>query len=233
MEALNFMKAGKAPGPDNTHPEFILHAVDAKTKWLFQYMSTSLESCIIPKIWRKATVIALSKPNKPKDDPKSYRPISLLCFPYKLLERMIHGRINPIIDPQLHYEQAGFSKGRSTVGQVTLLKQDIENCFEATEIAGAALVHLTAAYDTVWHRGLTLQLLRMLSDRHMVHFIVELISIRSFVLKTSDGQQSRLRRLKNGVPQGSVLALLLFNIYIHDLLIPSPGNMAMPMNWPS
>ena len=44
-----------------------------------------------------------------------------------------------------------------------------------------------------------------------------MISNRNFVLKTSDGQQSRLRRLKHGVPKGSVLAALLFNIYIHDL----------------
>ena len=68
---------------------------------------------------------------------------------------MIHRRINPIIDPQLPHEQAGFHKERSTVDQVTLLTQDTEDCFEAKETAGAVLVDLTTACDTVWHRGFT------------------------------------------------------------------------------
>ena len=55
VEALKSMKAGKAPGPDDIHQEFFLHAEDAVTKWLCQYMSTCLERCKIPKIWRKAT----------------------------------------------------------------------------------------------------------------------------------------------------------------------------------
>ena len=74
-------------------------------------------------------------------------------------------------------------------------------------------VDLTAAYDTVWHRDLTCKLLRLLSGKHMVRMIMELVPNRSFTMTTGDSKPSRLRPLKNGRPQGSVLAPLLFNIY--------------------
>ena len=211
--AIKHLKLNKAARIDNIHPEFILHQGSKATEWLRLFCSVCYRTSKLPKIWRRAKIIALPKPGKPIDDPKGYRPISLLCVPYKIMERLLHARL----DPKLPKDQAGFRRGKSTVDQVTLLTQDIEDTFQRGEKAGVVLLDLTAAYDTVWLRGLHLKLLKTIPDRHMVGFIMEMLSNRSFTLHTSDGQHSRLRRLKNSVPQGSVLTPMLFNIYTHDI----------------
>ena len=90
--ALQHLKPGKAPGPDSIFPELVLHAGAALKSWLRDFLSSCLRRLKIPKIWRRALVVAIPKPGKPVGDPKSYRPISLLCVPYKILEAYLRPR---------------------------------------------------------------------------------------------------------------------------------------------
>ena len=76
---------------------------------------------------------------------------------------------------------------------------------------------LILSSPAVWHCGLICKLLCLFPDRHVVSLIMELVRNRSFTLTIGAKKQSRLRRLKNGVPQESVLAALMFNIYTYDL----------------
>ena len=122
-----------------------------------------------------------------------------------------------MIDPLLPQKQSGFWHWRSTVDQVTLLIQDIEDSFLAKKNAGAVFVNLIAAYDTVWHRSLTCNLLQLLPDRQRVCTIMEIVGNRSFTLTTNNGRQSKLWRLRNSILQASVLVPLLLNIYIFEL----------------
>jgi len=216
FSAIKTLKAGKAPGVDNLHPEFFLHMDDTCLDWLREFFNHCLKTISVPKIWKLSKVVAVLKPKKPPDNPSSYRPISLLCIPLKLYERLIYNRIQPITESFLPNEQAGFRPGRSCLDQAALLTEDIEHAFDQKLKAGIVLVDLSAAYDTVWHRGLTLKLLKTIPSRQIVRVIMSMISQRRFHVHIG-GKKSRCRTLINGVPQGSVIAPLLFNIYTHDL----------------
>ena len=137
------------------------------------------------------------------DNPKNYRPISLLCVPFKFLEWLL-ARLEPVVNPQLSKEQARIWRGCSIVHQIVKLTSNIEESFEKSHKAGVILEDLTSAYNTIWLQELMLKLLRHIPDWHLVQFITSILSNHWFVLKTTDEQSSRPRQFINGVPQGSV-----------------------------
>jgi len=137
--ALRRLKPGISPGLDSIFTEFILYAGSALKSWFCDFLTSCMRQLKIPNIWRRALVVAIPTPEKPLGDLKSYRPIPLLCVPFKILERLIYARVDPIIDPLLPREQASFQHGRSGVDQVTLLTWDTEDSFSAKKRPGLGL----------------------------------------------------------------------------------------------
>ena len=96
---------------DSIFLEFILHAGSALKSWFCDFLSSCMLQLKIPKIWRRAQVVAILTPENPLKDAKSYRPISLLCVPFEILERLIYARVETIIDHCSHR-----SRGNSDTG---------------------------------------------------------------------------------------------------------------------
>ena len=209
------MQVNKAAGLDDIRTEQIKHFGPNTRAWLAHLMNNCIETLKFPKLWRKARVVALLKPGKDPTEAKNFRPISLLCHLYKLLERLVLNRISPVVDAVLIPQQAGFRPGKSCCSQVLNLTQHIEDGFERKQISGVAFVDLSAAYDTVNHKRLISKVYQVTKDFKFTKFVECILQNRMFYV-TLMNQNSRWRLQKNGLAQGSVLAPLLFNIYTND-----------------
>jgi len=65
------------------------------------FLTSCMRQLKTPKIWRRALILAFPKPERALGDSKSYCPISLLCVSFKILERLICARVEPIMDQSL------------------------------------------------------------------------------------------------------------------------------------
>ena len=220
MEELDFginnIKVKKAPGLDEMFAEFIKHFGPNTKHWILMFFNLILITGRLPKIFKKAKIITVLKPGKDGSDVSHYRPISLLSIVYKLLERLILNRIEPSIDMMLPKEQAAFRSGRSCDEQVLALTSFIERGFQHGLKTFVALIDLSSAYDTVWREGLLIKLTKLIPDKRLIKLLDNCLNNRLLQVYTNNGV-SRWRRLNNGLPQGSVLSPVLYNVYTSDL----------------
>lgn len=167
----------------------------------------------VPKCFKIAQVIMINKPDKPPGQVTSYRPISLLPTISKIFEKLLIKRIQPMI--KIPDFQFGFRNKHSTIEQIHRVTTVIERAFEKSEYCPAAFLDVSQAFDKVWHKGLIYKLSKLLPANYC-QLLESYLSDRKFRVKDQETYSSFYPILA-GVPQGSVMAPLLYLIYTADI----------------
>ncbi|KAK3541677.1 hypothetical protein QTP86_000462, partial [Hemibagrus guttatus] len=179
----------------------------------------SLTSGHVPTAFKKARVIPiLKKPALDPSDISNYRPVSLLSFLSKILERVVCNQLSDyLMQNNLHDpNQSGFKAAHSTETALLAVTEKLHAARSAKLSSVLILLELSAAFDTVNHKTL-LSTLRSLGICGTAwEWFASYLDGRSYQV-TWKGLTSAPRRLSTGVPQGSVLGPLLFSLYTHSL----------------
>lgn len=115
--AVSRIKKNKAPGLDGISGAMVKEAYRVIPEYFFALFSECVRAGKLPLSWRTAEVVVILKSDaKPRNDPKSYRPICLLPVFSKVMEGIMIARLDRDREgaPRAT-SQYGFICGRSTV----------------------------------------------------------------------------------------------------------------------
>ena len=110
----------KCPGLDGIPNIALKAAIEAKLDTFLSMYTRCLREGVFLDKWKQQRLVLLPKGRKPPDEPSYYRPLCMLHTAGKILERIIHGRIEEVTK-QLSDKQFGFRKGHSTLDAIHLV----------------------------------------------------------------------------------------------------------------
>jgi endonuclease/exonuclease/phosphatase family metal-dependent hydrolase len=222
-EIIQYLNVKKAHGEDKISNGIIKRMPDQLISQLIRIFEQCLLLSYFPKNWKIGKVISILKPGKDPSEPKSYRPISLISNIGKILEKLILNRLKAFEESKNIFipNQFGFRNQHSTIQQVLRIVKKAAINFNNRKSTGMLLLDIEKAFDTVWFDGLIHKLVSLKFPIYLIKVIQSYLKDRKSYVEFQR-HKSNQYDVPAGVPQGSILAPFLFNLFVTD--IPTPKN---------
>merc|ERR1712243_65277 len=216
-EAIKEIDENSSAGPDGIPALFLKKTKESISKPLSILLRKSLDEGKIPNIYKLAYITPIHQGGS-KQDPAQYRPVSLTSHIMKIFECVLKKHImNHLVDNnKFNNGQHSFVPGRSTQKQLLSHLNDIFEAYMEGKRLDSVFLDFAKAFDKVDHQILLEKVRKHKISGKIGRWIQEFLKDRKFRVVVN-GNMSEEEEVTSGVPQGTVLAAILFVIMISDI----------------
>ena len=217
QKAIDELDENSSAGPDGIPAILLKKTKETISKPLKILMRKSIDDCSIADTYKLAYVTPIHKGGS-RQKPEQYRPVSLTSHVMKVFERVVKKRIMEHLTENQAFNkgQHGFVPGRSTQTQLLSHYGDVYDAIVSNGRLDTVYLDFAKAFDKVDHDTLLEKVRKHKISGKLGKWIREFLKNRKFRV-VANGYMSDEEEVTSGVPQGTVLAAILFVIMISDI----------------